>query len=305
MRIYTLTLSPAYDVHASAEMFAAFHENLATVESREAGGKGVNISRALAAGGGSSTAVVVLGRENSAEFEQALEAANISTLPFRRPGRIRENLTLHCPGVPETRISFTGFSVDGEILNQVRAAMEIQPGTVVTFTGRVPAGIDMAQVKEFLGELQRSGARIVLDSRSFDLEDILQVRPWLIKPNQEEISMLFGCQVQSMEQAVEKAKTFAAAGIENVMVSLGSDGALLIHEGRIFRAVPPKITAVSTIGAGDSAIAGFIAAAQKDLPPKECLKWAAAYGTAACLTQGSQPPRAADIQDILAKIQIQ
>lgn len=304
MRIYTLTLSPAYDIHASADTFAAFHENLATVESREAGGKGVNISRALIAGGGSSTAVVVLGRENSAEFEQALAMAGVEGLFFHREGRIRENLTLHCPGLPETRISFTGFSVDEELLEQIRSAMEIQPDTIVTFTGRVPSGVGMDRVKEFLQELQRSGARIVLDSRSFGLEDILQVRPWLIKPNQEEISMLFGVEIETMEQAVEKALIFAEAGIENVMVSLGGDGALLIHNGQIFRAVPPKIDPISTIGAGDSAIAGFIAAAQQNKTPRECLKWAAAYGTAACLTQGSQPPTAEHIEAVKAKISI-
>lgn len=304
MKIYTLTLSPAYDVHAGAEAFAAFHENLATVTSREAGGKGVNISRALATGGGHSTAVVVLGKDNSAEFQQALDAAGLDSLVFLRDGRIRENLTLHCPGVPETRISFTGFSVDGEVLNQVRQAMTVEPGTVVTFTGRVPAGIDMPQVKAFLKELQDAGARIVLDSRSFGLEDILQVRPWLIKPNQEEIFMLCGSQIETTEQALEKAEIFARAGIENVMVSLGGDGAVLIRDGQVFRAVPPVITPVSTIGAGDSAIAGFIAAAQQGKDPGECLKWASAYGTAACLTQGSQPPRQEDIRAVLEKVRI-
>ena len=304
MRIYTLTLSPAYDVHASADTFAAFHENLATVTSRDAGGKGVNISRALAAGGGHSTAVVVLGKENAAEFQKALDDAGLDRRVFLRDGRIRENLTLHCPGVPETRISFTGFSVDAEVLEQVRNAMRIEPGTVVTFTGRVPSGIDMTQVKAFLKDLQGSGALIVLDSRSFGLEDILQVRPWLIKPNQEEISMLCGCEIETMEQALEKAQIFADAGIENVMVSLGGDGALLIRDGKVYRAVPPAITPVSTIGAGDSSIAGFIAAAQQGKAPDECLKWAAAYGAAACLTAGSQPPREEMIRDILEKVQI-
>ena len=304
MKIYTLTLSPAYDVHASAEVFAQCHENLATVTSREAGGKGVNISRALAAGGAACTAVVVLGKENAGEFQKALEDAQLDSLVFYREGRIRENLTIHCPNAPETRISFTGFSVDSGVLEEIRRALQVEPGTIVTFTGRVPAGLDMALVKGFLKELQSSGAKIVLDSRSFDLEDILQVQPWLIKPNQEEISMLFGCQIDTMEQAVEKAQVFAEAGIENVMVSLGGDGALLIRNGALYRAVPPKINPVSTIGAGDSAIAGFIAAAQKNQPPAECLRWAAAYGTAACLTEGSQPPREEQIREISDRIRL-
>jgi len=116
--------------------------------------------------------------------------------------------------------------------------------------------------------------------------------------------MLCGCEVETMEQALQKAEVFAEAGIENVMVSLGGDGALLIRDGKVYRAVPPRITPVSTIGAGDSAIAGFIAAAQQGKAPAECLKWAAAYGTAACLTEGSQPPRREDIQNVLKQVQM-
>ena len=304
MRIYTLTLSPAYDVHAQAAAFAAFHENLATVTSREAGGKGVNISRALQNNGIANTAVVVLGRDNCEEFRSELEKTGMDCLLLYRDGRIRENLTLHCPNTPETRISFTGFTVDGGVLEEVRHAMTVDENTVVTFTGRVPAGIPMVQVKAFLKELQEQGAKIVLDSRSFDREDICQVRPWLIKPNQEEISMLFGCQIDMVEQALEKARQFADSGVENVMVSLGGDGAVLIREGKTWQAVPPKIKPVSTIGAGDSSIAGFLAAAMENMIPEECLRTASAYGTAACLTAGSQPPEKADVARIWQEVQL-
>ncbi|MBE6976529.1 MAG: hypothetical protein E7439_04960 [Ruminococcaceae bacterium] len=304
MKIYTLTLSPAYDVHAAAKTFAAFHENLATVSSREAGGKGVNISRALHNNGVANTAVVVLGRDNCSEFQSDLEKTGMDCLCFYRPGRIRENLTLHCPDTPETRISFTGFTVDAGVLEEVRGALDIDENTVVTFTGRVPEGISMAQTKAFLKELQALGAKIVLDSRSFDLEDICEVRPWLIKPNQEEISMLFGCPIDTAEQALEKARKFVDAGVENVMVSLGGDGAVLIRDGKMYLAVPPKLEPVSTIGAGDSFIAGFLAAARENGTPEECLKNASAYGTAACLTAGSQPPEMADVARIRKEVKI-
>ena len=116
--------------------------------------------------------------------------------------------------------------------------------------------------------------------------------------------MLCGCQVDTVEQALEKARIFADGGIENVMISLGGDGAILLRDEQVFRAVPPAITPVSTIGAGDSAIGGFIAAEQQNSTPEECLKWASAYGTAACLTEGSQPPRAEDIRKVLKCVQI-
>lgn len=304
MKIYTFTLNPAYDVHAFAEHFAPYHENLAHVTSRQAGGKGVNLSRALKNGGTDNTAVVVLGKDNGGEFKAELEAAGLTTLLLEKPGRIRENLTLHCADAPETRISFSGFGVDDGILDEVRALLEVDSDTIVTFTGRVASGMSMDRVKAFLRGLQAQGARIVLDSKSFSLEDIFQVKPWLIKPNQEEVSQYLGCEVNGMEQAAEQARVFAEHGIDNVMVSLGEQGALLLCADGCYVATPPAVDAISTIGAGDSSLAGFVAAAQRGGDAAECLRSAVTYGTAACLTEGTLPPTAEDIAEIYPKVQV-
>lgn len=303
--IYTLTLNPAYDVHATAEAISACHENLATVTSRDAAGKGVNISRALHSYGVPNTAVVVLGTENGEDFKRALEKAGLQCILLEQPGRIRENLTIHAVTQPETRISFTGFPVDEKLLGAVQNAMHIDENTVVTFTGRVPEGITMEAVKCFLRQLQAQGAKIVLDSRSFGAEDIFEVKPWLIKPNEEEIAMFFDCVVDTMEAAMEKAQIFAAKGVENTMVSLGKQGALLLSGGCCYIATPPKVEALSTIGAGDSSIAGFVAAAMVQKSSAECLRSAVAFGTGACLSEGTLPPRKEDIERILPLVQVE
>lgn len=304
MKIYTITLNPAYDVHAYAEHFAPFHENLANVTSREAGGKGVNLSRALQSGGTQNIAIVVLGKDNCAEFKAELDRAGLQTILLEKPGRIRENLTLHCADQPETRISFSGFPVEGSLLDEVSALLKVDGETVITFTGRVASGMSMDKVKAFLKDLQKKGARIVLDSKSFTLEDIFEVRPWLIKPNQEEISEYLGCKIDSIEMALEKAQIFADHGVSNVMVSLGDQGALLLHGDKCYIATPPRVDAVSTIGAGDSSLAGFIAAAKKGEDASGCLKTAVAYGTAACLTEGTLPPRSDELATIYQQVQV-
>ena len=304
MKIYTITLNPAYDVHAYAEHFAPFHENLANVTSREAGGKGVNLSRALQSGGTENTAVVVLGKDNCAEFKAELSCADLQTILLEKPGRIRENLTLHCADQPETRISFSGFPVEDSLLDEVYALLDVDADTVITFTGRVASGMSMDKVKAFLKGLQKKGAKIVLDSKSFSLADVFEVRPWLIKPNQEEISEYLGCEINSIAQAVEKAKIFADHGVTHVMVSLGEQGALLLHSGNCYIATPPAVDAISTIGAGDSSLAGFIAAAQKGENAADCLKTAVAYGTAACLTAGSLPPRREALEKIYQQVSV-
>jgi 1-phosphofructokinase family hexose kinase len=302
MRIYTLTLNPAYDIHATTAHFLPCKENLAAVTSRDAGGKGVNISRALHSGGTENTAVIVLGKENGGEFKESLASFGLNCLYFEKEGRIRENLTLHCETTGETRISFAGFAVDERILDEVETAMEVDEETFVTYTGRTPAGIPGESVKAFLNRLQAKGAKVVIDSKSFTLEDLFALRPWLIKPNQEEIAEYFGCEIRNLEEAAEKAKLLHGKGIANAMISLGGDGALLACKEGVFTVHAPKIRPVSTIGAGDSSIAGFLAAAAEGKSAADCLKTAVAYGTAACLTAGTLPPRREDIHSILSRL---
>ena len=302
MRIYTLTLNPAYDIHATTAHFLPCKENLAAVTSRDAGGKGVNISRALHSGGTKNTAVIVLGKENGGEFRESLAAFGLDCLYFEKEGRIRENLTLHCQTTGETRISFSGFSLDESILEAVENAMIVDEETFVTYTGRTPGGIPAEKVKTFLKRLREKGARVVIDSKSFSLEDLFELKPWLIKPNQEEISEYFGCEIQTLEEAAEKAKLFHEKGIANAMISLGGDGALLVCDSGTFTVKAPAISPVSTIGAGDSSIAGFLAAAAEGRDAWACLKAAVAYGTAACLTEGTLPPEKDDIQRILSQL---
>lgn len=302
MKIYTITLNPAYDIHANADDFAAGHECLATVTNRDAGGKGVNISRALHDYGVANTAVVVLGKENCGDFRR--DIAFLDTIYLEKEGRIRENLTLHSENAPETRISFRGFAIDDTVLTELENELQIDKGTIVTFTGRVPDGMTMPAVKTFLQGLKERGAKIVLDSKSFDFQDVCDVKPWLMKPNEEEIAEYLGCSIETLDEAAQKAEVFAQAGVENVMISMGGRGAILLADGVCYKAVPPAITPVSTVGAGDSAIAGFLSAWAKGEGFENILKTAVSFGTAACLTEGTQPPKKEKVEIIRSQVKM-
>lgn len=286
--IYTLTLNPAFDIHAQTGEFLPFHENLAHITSREAGGKGVNLSRGLSAAGVANRAVILLGRENGAEFRKALNGLDCQFIETE--GRIRENLTIHSTNQPETRISFPGFQASGALLDGIA----VEPGSIITVTGRT--AVPVADVKVFLKGLD---AKIVIDSRSFSLEDLYDVQPWLVKPNQEELQAYLGDIAP-----LDAAKKMAEHGIENVMISLGGDGAILYHQGKAYHAAAPKITPVSTVGAGDSMIAGFLTAFSRGRTPAECLATAVAFGSAACLTEGTQPPDMKAVENFLHEIAV-
>ena len=169
-------------------------------------------------------------------------------------------------------------------------------------TGRVADGMAVADVSNMLRKCAEKGAKIVVDSRSFSLQDLKNLNPWLIKPNQEEISAYLGREIRSLEETLAEAKALHADGIANVMISMGGDGALLVCQAGAFIAVPPKVVVKSTIGAGDSAIAGFTACPSQR--PEDRLQWAVAYGSAACMAEGTLPPEPKNVQTILGNIQL-
>lgn len=306
MKIITLTLNPAFDIHCHIDNFAPYHENLATITDREAGGKGVNISRALTVNGVENLALVVLGEENADSFRRILAADNMTYREITVGGRIRENITVHTNNADETRISFAGFEADASLLSKTEETLGdvISSDCYITFTGRVPSGIPMCEVKAFLKRLAQKGARIVIDSRSFSLDDIIELSPWLIKPNQEEIGEYLGRNVDTFEEVLCAAEQLYKKGIANVMISLGAKGALLVCAEGHFIAAPPAVDALSTIGAGDSSIGGFLAAAAKGNTASEMLKTAVAYGTAACMTSGTRPPRREDVAAVYKNVTV-
>lgn len=307
MKIITLTLNPAFDVHCSAEHFEAEHENLAIITEREAGGKGVNISRALTVNKVDNLAILAVGEDNGDDFCRELDKDSMKYSKITLPGRIRENITIHTKDAPETRISFTGFDTDKTLLGlfEEKLAAMIEDGDLVTFTGRVPSGIAMSDVKAFLSRLCAKGAKIVIDSRSFSKDDLVEMHPWLIKPNEEEIAVYLNREVNSFESVLDGAKELFDSGIENVMISLGAEGALLVCAEGCFIARPPRIKALSTIGAGDSSIAGFMAAAADGKSAGDMLRTAVSYGSAACMSAGTRPPMPEDVCDIYGKVSVE
>ena len=302
MKIVTLTLNPAFDVHCSTEHFEAFRENFASIRSHQAGGKGINISRALTACGMENHALMVLGEENRDSFLADAAPRLFHTTVITVPGRIRENMTLHSDDGKETRISFGGFQATDTLTAELEDALRnlTNAETVLTVTGRNTDGLDLEAVKNLLKDAQARGTRLVIDSRSFDLKDLRELKPWLIKPNQEEISQYLGREINGFKEVLEAARLLHDGGIANVMISLGADGALLVCDEGSWTAVPPAVQVVSTIGAGDSSIAGFLTAG--DASAEERLALAVAFGTAACLTEGSLPPQPWKVREILSQI---
>ncbi len=297
MKILTLTACPAFDIHLSLPHLSLLCENTADSIRRDAGGKGINISRALTANGIPNRALVVLGKQNSADFTDLLASFGIDFLPLVCDGRIRENITIHHDG-GETRISAESPDAPAGLADCLFDTVRREIGedgadTVLTVTGRLPRGVSPL----VFGDIAReTGVGLVIDSRSFTPDDLKQVHPWLIKPNAEEIGSLFGCPVSTLPEAARAAERLRhSLGIDNVMVSLGASGAVLACKDGIFMTPAPPVSVESTVGAGDSSIAGFLAAKSRGASAVDCLRTAVAYGSAACEQVGTAPPTPSEI----------
>ena len=303
MKIITITLNPAFDLHCYSEDFKPFSENLCEINSYDAGGKGINISRALTANGIQNTAFSIFGEENADSFVKALKSENIDCKYVITKGRIRENITLHTPLKPETRISFSGFSLNEKLFEQFEKLLfeEDLKDALVTFTGRIPDGINKDIIKKFLFKIKDNGAKLVIDSKSFDKEDLIKLAPFLIKPNDEEISLYCDVLVNDLDSALNAANKLKKICAENVIISLGSKGAVLCSDKGNFTAVAPQIEVKSTVGAGDSMIAGFIFALANQYDFSKALQLSVAYGTAACTTVGTKPPTRNVINQVFEK----
>ena len=287
MKIVTMTLNPAFDLHCMADKFVTGHENTARILDYGAGGKGVNISKVLNLCGVENICFAVLGEENEKKFVEMLSAEGVSLRALTVAGRIREKIA------------------DIVIMASEKVCeKEISAGDAVTLTGSLPEGLAVSEVKEFLAECASRGAKVVVDSRSFSLEDLIDLKPWLIKPNEEEISHYLGREVTDFSDILWEAKELHYRGIANVMISLGARGAMLSCDDGVFVATPPSVKAVSTIGAGDSMVGGFLSAIKLGKPSKEALRYAVACGTAACLTEGTRPPVLRDVDTIRQQVHV-
>lgn len=307
MHIYTITLSPAYDIYCTCENLRIGCENILGNVEKYIGGKGINISRALANMGVFSTALCVLGRDNSDDFISSLSDTCIDTRFVFIDGRIRENITVRPSGdAHETRLCFDGAPLDGSVIERIEDEIfcEIREGDFVTFTGSVPSGVSRLAICDLLTRARDRGARLVIDSRSLTLDEVISLSPFLIKPNEHELHTMTSCDTSSLDAVLTCARGIVARGVRNVLVSLGERGAVLVTSDGAFTAVPPRIVARSTVGAGDSMIAGFLAAQKSGLSSGDALALAVAYGTAACMQEGTAPPTESDVSSILNNIYI-
>lgn len=304
MNILTITLNPAFDLHYYIDKYRPYHESYAKDFECNVGGKGINISRALLVGNTENTAYVLLGKDNSDTYISSLQNEGICAVPLLVNGRIRENLTIHEEGCPETRISLDTFSLSSKTIDALYA--EIKPSvdseTIIAYSGHIPKGVSKEKIIDFFKRLKTLGAKICIDSNSFTLDDFSQLVPWLVKFNAAEADNLSFTNGHGNSRYALLYK-LSELGIAHAIISDEEKDALYSGEFDC-KITPPTISPVSTIGSGDCLVAGFISAYIKEENIRNCLKTAIAYATASCLRPGTLPPLKEDIDKLYPLVKL-
>lgn len=303
--IYTVTLNPALDHFLDVPSLRVNETNRVTGECLYAGGKGIDVSRAVKHLGSDSIALGFIGGHNGRVMTELLksEGVNCYFTPIAQEtrrnvivttARRRTQTMLNAPGPIVSEEEWEGFLTH-------LALLELRDAYVV-ISGSLPRGIAPTAYRDIIELVQRRGARALLDADGACFKEGLKAKPFAIKPNLDELRRATGRALKTESDIVRTAARVHRNGIAVVLVSLGRKGLLAVDGESCYRVVPPAVTVRSTVGAGDSAVAGYIVmqAAGKSLD--DSVRYAAAAGTAATLAPGNQLCRLADVQRLLRQV---
>ena len=313
--IVTVTVNPVIDIHYFTNEFQTGRDNLVSCRKIFAAGKGMNVSRALQTFAISAEAFLLLGGENASEYLQLAADYNVPISWIPAEGSIRENISINTPDT-ETRICMKNFMASPALLSKLSALMtqKIMPGTAVVFSGSLPGGITQHDFAAFVLSVREAvpACKIILDCPSLTLDTIAFLSPFLIKPNQKEAAMLLGTQSAaaqpfSSSEGIRQAEQLCARGnCTHTVVSYGASGAAYASASGTsgFLPAPHPEPVCSTVGAGDSMLAGILYGfLQKNISDlKNALSWGIAFGNAACLTKGTCPPAKETILKLMHKL---
>ncbi len=259
-KILTLTLNPALDITVSLERLRPGQVNRAQAQLSHAAGKGLNVAQVLADLGHDVTVGGFLGRDNLQAFQALIAHRGFADCFVHVDGETRSNLKLVEADGQVTDINGPGPVVDEAACAELLRRLEqVAPGhAAVVVAGSLPRGISPAWLRQLLERLQALGLKVVLDSSGEALRAGLQSAPWLVKPNTEELGEVLGLSVQSAAEQRAAAERLLASGVEHVVVSAGEQGVRWFSAAHALQARPPKVSVASTVGAGDSLVAGML-----------------------------------------------
>ena len=309
-KVVTITLNPALDLTGSLDALSVGSVSLVSKGSLHAAGKGVNVAKVLSDLGAEVTVTGFLGRDNEELFCQLFEEMNANDEFIRVDGATRINVKLVEQDGRVSDINFPGVDVSEQAIAEfeVRLFELAKTHEFFVLAGSLPKGISPDLCAEWIEKLHQMGKKVLFDSSRAALAAGLEAHPWLIKPNDEELSEFVGRELETPEACQQAAQDLAQKGIENIVVSLGSKGVMWLgnneqNKTEWIYSQPPKMNVVSTVGAGDTLVAGLCwGHMQQDWDRSQILSFATALSALAVSQVGVGAPNVEDVKELQKQV---
>ncbi|MBQ7522524.1 MAG: 1-phosphofructokinase [Clostridia bacterium] len=285
--IYTVTLNPSIDYVVKLDKLVSGMTNRTTSEEYYFGGKGINVSCVLAELDLNSTAYGFIAGFTGEAIKNGIRNDKIITDFIRLDSGI-SRVNIKIKAEQETEINAQGPHISEQELEKLLQKIDrIEDGDTLVLAGSIPNSMPNDVYERMMERISHKEVRIVVDTTRKLLLNSLKYKPFLIKPNRQELSEIFETEVKTEDDIEKYAKELQKMGAKNVLVSLGGDGAMLIDEtGQKYKAGVLKGKVINTVGSGDSMVAGFIAGYEKEHSYAYALKLGSVCGNATAFLNG-------------------
>ncbi|MFM2604868.1 1-phosphofructokinase [Vibrio diabolicus] len=282
-KVVTITLNPALDLTGSVNELNVGSVSLVQQSNLHAAGKGVNVAKVLSDLGADVTVTGFLGKDNPELFHQLFNDIGVKNEFVEVQGATRINVKLVEASGNVSDINFPGVQVTADEIARFEETLFRLAETHDYFVlaGSLPGGVTAEQCAAWIKALHQQGKKVLFDSSKAGLKSGIEAHPWLIKPNDEELGDFVGEHLETPEQCQAAAQTLSDKGIENIVVSMGADGVMWLNQGKWLRAQPPRMNVVSTVGAGDTLVAGLCWGHMQLMPKNDLLRFATALSALA------------------------
>lgn len=303
--ITTVCMNPCFDRTVTVDAMTVGGTNRIRSMRTDLGGKGVNVAVVAGRLGLEAQCIGCMGRENAPQLVALMDAEGLPHRFLPVDGRVRTNTKIvSLDGQPVTELNEPGAPMTAEALAAFvqMAAEAAAHSDYLVVTGSLPPGCPAGTYRDLI-----CAAKVpcILDVGGTELLLGVEAQPFLIKPNRDELEATVGRKLETLADIRRAAEELMAHGAQNVLVSLGGDGALLATCEGAYYAPPVPVKVCSTVGAGDSMVGGLLAGLMQTGSLREALRSAVAAGTASVMTEGTQLIVRADYEALVEQVQIQ